>query len=134
MRVVSILMGCLALGAVAAVEAQTSAVAAPAPAPTAPAAAIAPAATAAPAAAPASNAAPAAASTAAMDKKMISRGYKPEMTAGNERVYCRKEDQIGTRLAPKKVCLTAEQADLAEHDAKETTERIQRSNKPVGGT
>jgi hypothetical protein len=68
-----------------------------------------------------------------MDRKMISRGYKPAM-AGNDRVYCRKEDQVGTHLPPKKVCLTAQQAEQAEHDAKEITEQMQRTNKPVGGT
>ncbi|MBS0579856.1 MAG: hypothetical protein JSR36_11430 [Proteobacteria bacterium] len=132
MRVISIVLGCMALGALATAGAQTPPVATPSAAPATPASA--PPAAAAPAAAPASNAsaASAAAATAAIDRKMISRGYKPEM-AGNDRVYCRKEDQIGTRLAPKKVCLTAEQADLAEHDAKEYAERLQRSGKPIGG-
>ncbi|HEY2809371.1 MAG TPA: hypothetical protein VGI91_11315 [Steroidobacteraceae bacterium] len=111
--------------------AATPAAAATASAPaTAPAA---PAASAAVSAAPAAAAAAAAPETSMMDKKMISRGYKPAM-AGNDRVYCRKEDQIGTHLPPKKVCLTAQQAEQAEHDAKEITEQMQRTNKPVGGT
>jgi hypothetical protein len=137
MRLVSIVIGCLACGAVATAIAQTTSTTAATPAPsrTASAPATAPPASAAPAA---TSAAPATAAVAAPDtsmmvKKMISRGYKPAM-AGNERVYCRKEDQIGTHLPQKKVCLTAQQAEQAEHDAKEMTEQMQRTNKPVGGT
>ena len=138
MRVVSILMACLACGALATAMAQTTSTTAATPAPattastpvTAPPASAAPAAT---SAAPATAASAAAPDTSMMDKKMISRGYKPAM-AGNERVYCRKEDQIGTHLPQKKVCLTAQQAEQAEHDAKEVTEQMQRTNKPVGGT
>ncbi len=133
MRVVSIVTGCLALCAALTASAQNTSTPAATPAAAASAPATAPAAT---AAAPPAAAAPAAAAsapdTSRMDRKMISRGYKPEM-AGNERVYCRKEDQVGTHLAPKKVCLTAQQAELAEHDAREITEQMQRANKPVGG-
>jgi hypothetical protein len=64
-----------------------------------------------------------------MDKQMISRGYKPEMH-GSERVYCRKEDQIGTHLPPVKTCVTAEQATINARDAKEYTENAQRMATP----
>lgn len=136
MRAVPIVIGCLALGALATATAQTTTAVTPAAAATTSAPSPAPAAAAAP---PAASAAPAAAATAAaapttypMDKKMISKGYKPEM-AGGERVYCRKEDQIGSHLPAKKICLTAQQAEQAEHDAKEFTEQVQRSSKPIGG-
>ena len=55
---------------------------------------------------------------------MISKGYKPEMK-GSERVYCRKEDQVGTHLPPVKTCVTPEQAAINARDAKEYTENAQ---------
>lgn len=43
------------------------------------------------------------------------------------RMICQKEEQIGTRLAPKKVCLTArEWAERAQLN-REETERIQQN-------
>jgi hypothetical protein len=62
---------------------------------------------------------------------MISRGYKPEMH-GDQRVYCRKEEQIGTHLPAVKTCVTADQAALAEHDGQEYTQAIQRTGTPPG--
>lgn len=130
MRCVAVVMSCLAVGAFSTALAQTASPVAPAPSTQASA----PAATAAPAA-PASPTAPTAAATPPaptvypMDKQMISRGYKPEMH-GSERVYCRKEDQIGTHLPPVKTCVTAEQAVINARDAKEYTENAQRMATP----
>ena len=56
---------------------------------------------------------------------MISRGYKPEMN-GDQRVYCRKEDQIGTHLPPVKKCVTAEQAAINAQNAKDYTLQVQK--------
>ncbi len=133
MRCVSVVMSCLAVGAFSTAPAQTASPVAPAPSTQAstPPATAAPAATAATAAPSASTAAaaPAAPTVYPMDKQMISKGYKPEMH-GSERVYCRKEDQIGTHLPPVKTCVTAEQAAINARDAKEYTENAQRMAAP----
>lgn len=130
MRCVSVVMSCLAVGAFSTAPAQTASPVAPAPSTQAstPPATAAPAATAAPSASTAA-AAPAAPTVYPMDKQMISKGYKPEMH-GSERVYCRKEDQIGTHLPPVKTCVTAEQAAINARDAKEYTENAQRMAAP----
>lgn len=44
-----------------------------------------------------------------------------------DRIICQKEEQIGTRLAPKKVCLTARQWKERVHLMREETERAQQS-------
>jgi hypothetical protein len=100
----------------------------PAPPASAPAAtAQAPASTAQPMAAAPSAAQPAAdAQTAAADaqeKHFLSEGYSVEMHHGNK-MFCRREDQLGSRLGAKKYCSTGEQ--LAE-----TERQAQRSMDPA---
>ena len=41
------------------------------------------------------------------------------------RIICQKEEQIGTRLAPKKVCLTAKEWAERAKVGREETERVQ---------
>jgi hypothetical protein len=93
---------------------------------------------AAPAAAPAgaTPVAPAAVPTAAvitapaeddlLDRHLRAEGYKVEMRNG-QKVYCRKEEVIGTRLgASTKTCNTAEQLKITEAQAHEELQRSQR--------
>jgi hypothetical protein len=111
---------------------------APATAP-APAAAAAPAAPAAPAAAAPAAAAPAAtakadAGTDAKEKHLLAEGYKTEMHNG-DKVFCRKEEILGSRLGGHKVCGSA--VDLIAREAAdkantELTERQGRSGKIPG--
>jgi hypothetical protein len=90
-------------------------------------------------AAPASSAPAAAASatqakpaTDADEKRLIAEGYKPEMRNG-EKVYCRREETLGTRLGSDKHCATAAQLKSTEQASKAWTDGVQRSQvNPVG--
>jgi hypothetical protein len=146
MRAILIVMSCLGAGSLASAVAQAAS-------PETPAASATPTATAVPAATPAVAAAPAAAAVAppasaaapatataatasaataeqtaeqsAWEKQLLSRGYKPAMLNG-QKVWCRKEEILGSRLAPKNVCAPAEQLELNAQTAKEATEHAQK--------
>lgn len=90
-----------------------------APAPAA-AATSAPASAAQPAAA-AKPAAPAAEQVDAQEKHFLAEGYTLEMHHGNK-MFCRREEQMGTRLGAQKVCATGEQLTATERDAKRAME------------
>ena len=131
---------CLNLGAVSLAVADPSAPS-PAPATGAPAAdaaapAVAPATppASAPAAAPATAAATSAAKSAldADEKHFISEGYKPEMRNG-QKVFCRREQVLGSRLGEAKHCATIEQLKVSEQESKDVTEQVQRTQKNPQG-
>lgn len=44
-----------------------------------------------------------------------------------EKIVCKREETIGTRLGAKKVCLTVQQWLERERDSKDATERVQQS-------
>ena len=69
------------------------------------------------------QAAAAAAQADAQEKHFVSEGYSVEMHHGNK-MFCRREDQLGSRLGAKKYCSTGEQ--LAE-----TERQAQRSMDPA---
>jgi hypothetical protein len=110
---------------------------------TAPAAASAPAAT---ATTPGAQASPAPAATATSaatatakpaidpeEKRLIAMGYKPEMRNG-QKVFCRREQILGSRLAEGKNCATAEQLKISQQETQDVIEKIQRTQKnPTGG-
>ena len=107
----------------------------PAPAPTATAPS-APAASSAPTAAaatptPAAPAKPqaAAAVTPAVDpeeKRLRAQGYRVQMRHG-EKVFCRNEEVLGSRLGGKMTCGTAAQLKGVQDQAREAVERAQRT-------
>lgn len=103
----------------------------------------------APAAAPSASA-PAAASTASTnqaaaeeaakaaevsskEKHFMSEGYRPEMHNG-EKIFCRKESVLGSRLASQKICGSIDQLEAAERETRADVEQAQRqqSNGPSG--
>ncbi len=122
---------------------------APAASSTAPSATAAPAAAATQAtqAAPATSAAPAASTTpnapatatsaapaataaddnAQLEKRLRGKGYAERMQNG-EKVYCRREDTLGSRLGGALHCMTVEQARAFENEARENTEHMQRQS------
>jgi len=112
----------------------TPASAAPAATATAPATTPAPAAAAA-AAHPATSAAPAAAEHPAveidapsmdqLEKHFLAEGYKIEMHSG-EKYFCRREEQVGSRLGSAKQCSTAQQLAFTEKDAQRQAQDAQR--------
>jgi hypothetical protein len=67
------------------------------------------------------------ASTAPPDeeKRLLAAGYKPEMHGG-VKLFCRSEQQIGSRLATKKVCGTPEQLKLSLDDSQHYIQDLQR--------
>jgi hypothetical protein len=59
------------------------------------------------------------------EKRLIAMGYKPEMRNG-ERVFCRREEALGSRLAAQKICGTEAELKAAQSQVREDVERAQR--------
>jgi hypothetical protein len=109
---------CLALADPSATPPATEAAPVTAPAPAAPAA---------PAAKPtAAVQAPKAEEVDPFEKHLMAEGYRPEMQGG-EKVYCRKEAPLGSRLSGQKSCGSAEQWKLREDQTKEGVSKAQRA-------
>jgi hypothetical protein len=123
----------MALGGISLALADPSPTASPPSPPSAPSAPSAPAATAAPAATPAPatpQAAPAAAATPAIDpeeRRLLAAGYRMQMRHG-EKVFCRREEVLGSRLEGKMNCSTAQQLKSTQEQAQEAAQRLQRQN------
>lgn len=73
-------------------------------------------------AATAKPAAPAAEQVDVQEKHFLAEGYTLEMHHGNK-LFCRREEQMGTRLGAQKVCATSEQLTATERDAKRAMDR-----------
>jgi hypothetical protein len=83
-------------------------------------------------AAAAKPAAPAAEQVDPKEKHFLAEGYALEMHHGNK-LFCRREEQMGTRLGAHKVCSTAEQLTATERDAQRAMERpMMPQNNPTG--
>jgi hypothetical protein len=66
------------------------------------------------------------------EQLLMARGYRAEMLNG-EKVYCKTEQVLGSRIAAKKVCGTVEALQSREQDSKNVAERIQQHQlNPVG--
>ena len=80
------------------------------------------------------NSEPAAEQATALEreKHFLAEGYKMEMRHG-EKVFCRREEMLGSRLNAQKVCSTAEQLTRTETEAQASVTRsmMQQSN-PTG--
>jgi hypothetical protein len=132
------LLACLGAGAVTSaladpqIEAQSAPAAAVAPVPSA---------SAAPAPAPAAATATADAKTAPPEKPAVDpdvmhfmqEGYRPEMRHG-QKLYCKKEVVLGSRLNAKKTCGTIEELKMVERRTRLDVEQAQQrqSNGPTG--
>jgi hypothetical protein len=136
MRFVVGALACMAVGGISLALADPSTTAsAPSPpsapsAPTAPAAAAPAPAPATPAAPATPQAAPAAAATPAIDpeeKRLMAAGYRMQMRHG-EKVFCRREEVLGSRLEGKMNCSTAQQLKSTQDQAQEAAQRLQRQN------
>ena len=158
MRFVVGALACMAVGGISLALADPSTTASPPSPPSAPSAPSAPA-----AAAPTAQAAPAtpasttpapaahAASAAApaqdnkpavivqgtpefdtVQKHFLAEGYKLEMRNG-EKVFCRREEQLGSRLGGQKVCSTALQLMVTERQAQASVDKsMMQQNNPSG--
>ena len=56
--------------------------------------------------------------------QLLAQGYRPQKGRGDDVLYCRSEQPIGTRFA-KKVCKTADQIKSLTRDSKEITQQQQ---------
>jgi hypothetical protein len=145
MRLIVGALACMAVGGIALADPAATTPAATAPAPTTPQAAPAPPAstTPAPAAHAASAAAPAQDNKPAVivqgtpefdtvEKHFLAEGYKLEMRNG-EKVFCRREEQLGSRLGGQKVCSTALQLMVTERQAQASVDKsMMQQNNPTG--
>ncbi|SRR6266436_5294088 len=135
MRFVVGALACMAVGGISLALADPSTTAsAPSPpsAPSAPSAPAAAALTPAPATpAPVTpQTAPAAAATPAIDpeeRRLLAQGYRMQMRHG-EKVFCRREEVLGSRLEGKMNCSTAQQLKSTQDQAQEAAQRLQRQN------
>ena len=66
------------------------------------------------------------------EKRLISQGYKPEMRNG-EKVFCRREQTLGSRLGEAKHCATAEQLKVSHQETHDVMDKIQRTQKNPQG-
>jgi hypothetical protein len=65
-------------------------------------------------------------------KRLMAQGYKPE-TRGGTKVWCRREEELGSRLTPHKTCGTAEELKMTIHENQEVVEHIQRVGSQPSG-
>jgi hypothetical protein len=67
-----------------------------------------------------------------LEKHFLSEGYKLEMHNG-EKYFCRREEELGSRLGGKKVCSTGQQLQATEREARAAYQRGQsQQNNPKG--
>ena len=69
----------------------------------------------------------------AQEQHLISQGYKPQMRNG-EKVYCRREAELGSRISAVQHCGTVAQLTTATQNGKDYTEQAQRTNINCPGT
>jgi hypothetical protein len=60
------------------------------------------------------------------EKLLRAQGYKPSMRNG-EKVFCRREIPLGSRLPTTLKCVTVAEAETMAKEGKETTEHLQRT-------
>jgi hypothetical protein len=65
-----------------------------------------------------------------LEKHFLSEGYKLEMHHG-EKYFCRREEELGSRLGGQKVCGTAQQLSATEREAQSAYQRGQ-MQQPTG--
>jgi len=67
-----------------------------------------------------------------LEKHFLAEGYKLEMRNG-EKYFCRREEQLGSRLGAQKVCGTAQQLAATEREAQAAYQRGKsQQNNPSG--
>jgi len=66
------------------------------------------------------------------ERRLIAQGYKPEMRNG-EKVFCRRDQTLGSRLGEAKHCATAEQLKVSHQETHDVMDKIQRTQKNPQG-
>ncbi len=68
----------------------------------------------------------------AQEKHFLAEGYKMEMRNG-EKVFCRREEELGSRLGAHKVCGTGLQLQNIERESQDSVNRsMMQQNNPSG--
>jgi hypothetical protein len=67
-----------------------------------------------------------------LEKHFLAEGYKMEMHHG-EKYFCRREEELGSRLGGQKYCSTAQQLDANEREAKAAVQRGNSQQNNVSG-
>jgi hypothetical protein len=81
---------------------------------------------------PAATKTTAAAALSADEQRLIAKGYKPQMRNG-EKIYCRREAPLGSRISDVQHCGTVSQLATATQDGKDYVEKTQRTQlNPAG--
>lgn len=62
------------------------------------------------------------------ERYLLAKGYHMEMRNG-QKMFCRREDQLGTRLGNAKACSTSQTLKASEDRAQEAAHDIQKSSK-----
>jgi hypothetical protein len=57
-------------------------------------------------------------------KQLLAKGYRPA-TRNGEIMYCKTEQELGSRIAAKKVCGTVDELQSRVQDSKDAAERVQ---------
>jgi hypothetical protein len=66
------------------------------------------------------------------EQRLLSQGYKPQMRNG-EKIYCRREAELGSRIPAAQHCGTVAQLTTATQDGKDFTQQAQRTQiNPTG--
>jgi hypothetical protein len=130
MRIAVVLLACLGAGALTSVLADPTAETQPA-ATAAPSATPAAAEAAAPATSPTASK-PAAPEIDPVEKHFLAEGYKPAMRRG-VKVFCRREDVLGSRLGGGYVCATAQELESLEAQSRQAVEHVQQNTAPPSG-
>jgi hypothetical protein len=66
------------------------------------------------------------------EQRLLSQGYKPQMRGG-EKIYCRREAQLGSRISAGQHCGTVAQLTAETRDGKDFAGKTQRTqNNPMG--
>jgi len=135
MRFAATVLACLGAGAVTVALADPSSPAPQQPAAASSSSATAPPATAPPATTPSSatqTPAPAKPAVDPEEKRLIAQGYRAKMRHG-EKVFCRTEPELGSRLGGKEICGTVADLKAQQASTREEVQREQRISVPPPG-
>ena len=135
MRFAATVLACLGAGAVTVALADPSSPAPQRPAAASSSSATAPPATAPPATTPSSatqTPAPAKPAVDPEEKRLIAQGYRAKMRHG-EKVFCRTEPELGSRLGGKEICGTVADLKAQQASTREEVQREQRISVPPPG-
>jgi hypothetical protein len=79
-----------------------------------------------------SSAAQAVADNDALEKRLTNSGYKSKMRNG-QKVWCKKQDELGSRLGAQEVCATPDEWRRSFRDNQDVVQQIQKIDSHASG-